>query len=134
MFKDKIKYLRIHQELSQIEVATKLGLTLSTYSKYENGIHPPTIEILKKLAELFDVSLDYLVENDRTISDSDDIVDLNSMIKELTDSKKVNYLDVYKKLVKNGLLNKKYTDDGVHLNEEGYAKVLNMISKVVDEK
>ena len=80
MFKDKIKYLRIHQELSQIEVATKLGLTQSTYSKYENGIHPPTIEILKKLAELFDVSLDYLVENDRTISDSDDIVDLNSFL------------------------------------------------------
>lgn len=80
MFKDKIKYLRIHQELSQIEVANKLGLTQSTYSKYENGVHPPTIEILKKLAEIFDVSLDYLVENDRTIADSNEVVDLNSFL------------------------------------------------------
>ena len=80
MFKDKIKFLRKHQELSQAQIARDINVLQSTYSHYEQGINEPNFETLKKLAKIFDVSIDYLLENDRGLSDTDEIVDLNSFL------------------------------------------------------
>ena len=80
MLKDKLRYLRKHQELSQAQVAKNINVLQSTYSNYEQGIREPDIATIKKLANFFDVSIDYLLENDRTISDSDEIVDFNNFI------------------------------------------------------
>ena len=80
MFKDKLKYLRKHQELSQIEVAKRLNINQPRYNRYEMGIFEPDMETLKKIAQLFDVSLDYLMENERTLSDAPELVDLNNFI------------------------------------------------------
>ena len=57
---------------------------------------------------------------------------LNEMIKELSIDKDVEYIDVYKKLIKDNNLNEEYTDNGVYLNDEGYEVVLNLLRKVVD--
>ena len=80
MFKDKIKFLRKHQELSQAQVAKEINILQSAYSHYEQGISEPNFETLKKLANFFDVSIDYLLENDRSLSDTDEIVDLNNFL------------------------------------------------------
>ena len=80
MFKDKLKYLRKHQELSQAQVAKNINILPSTYSNYEQGIREPDIETIKKLANLFDVSIDYLLENDRSLSDTEEIVDLHNFL------------------------------------------------------
>ena len=80
MFKDKIKFLRKHQELSQEELAKEIGVLQSTYSRYEQGTREPDFVTLKKLANFFDVSIDYLLENDSNLSDSDEIVDLNNFL------------------------------------------------------
>ena len=80
MFNEKLKNLREHQELSQAEVSTKLGMPKSTYSRYETGASEPNFATLKKLANFFDVSIDYLLENDRSLSDTDEVVDFNNFI------------------------------------------------------
>ena len=80
MFKDKIKFLRKHQELSQAQVAEAIDVLQSTYSHYEQGINEPNFETLKKLAKFFDVSIDYLLENDRSLSDGEEVVDLNHFL------------------------------------------------------
>ena len=80
MFKEKLRYLRKHQELTQVEVAENLKINSATYSKYEQGITEPDIATIKKLANFFDVSIDYLLENDWSLSDTDEIVDLNNFI------------------------------------------------------
>lgn len=80
MFKDKLRYLREHQELSQMEVARRLNLNQPRYSRYETGTYQPDIDTLKKISQFFDVSIDYLLENDRALSDSPDMVDLNNFI------------------------------------------------------
>ena len=46
--------------MTQREVAARLGVSQPSYIRYENGTSEPTIENLIKLADLFDVSLDYL--------------------------------------------------------------------------
>lgn len=63
---------------------------------------------------------------------NDIIVKFNKRLLALTKSKKVNYLDVYSMLEKNGELDLDYTTDGVNLNEDGYKQVFKVINKVID--
>jgi len=56
-----LKDLREDRDLHQKEVASYLGVSRSAYSNYENGSREPGIEILKKLADFFRVSMDELL-------------------------------------------------------------------------
>ena len=47
--------------LTQRQVAAYLGISQPSYILYENGQAEPTLENLVKLADLFDVSVDYLL-------------------------------------------------------------------------
>ncbi len=53
--------LREEKNLCQKEVAFNLGVKVSTYSNWENGVCIPSVDKLCKIADLFDVSLDYLI-------------------------------------------------------------------------
>lgn len=57
----RIKLLRKEFNLSQIEFAKIIGVNNSTLSQYENNINTPNDEMKIKIANYFDVSLDYLV-------------------------------------------------------------------------
>lgn len=57
----RIKELRTTKEFSQQELAQKLGVMQHTVSKYENGIKRPSLEILILLADILEVSTDYLL-------------------------------------------------------------------------
>ena len=50
--------------MTQVEIAESLGVKPATVSKYESGTLEPNIESLKKLAELFEVSIDELLKED----------------------------------------------------------------------
>ena len=64
---EKIKELRIANNLSQIELAEKLQIAQNTLSQYENGKRDPDIDTLKKIADYFDVTTDYLLERDNNL-------------------------------------------------------------------
>lgn len=57
----KIKELRQEKNLSQKELAEKLDTSNKNIWAYENNIATPSVEMLIKIASLFDVSIDYLV-------------------------------------------------------------------------
>ena len=57
---ERIRDLREDNDWKQEYVAGKLGITQTTYSKYELGKINVPIEMLMKLADLYGVSLDYL--------------------------------------------------------------------------
>ena len=57
----KLKELRLEKGLSQKVIAKALGITLSAYSNYEQGIRTPSIETIKKICEYYKVSSDYLL-------------------------------------------------------------------------
>lgn len=56
MLGEKIKRIRIWKNLSQVELAEKVGLSRQTISYYEKGEHFPTIDIVVKLAEALEIS------------------------------------------------------------------------------
>lgn len=68
MFKDNLIVLRKLNNLSQEELAEKLKISRQTLSKYETGESLPDIDKCKLLAEIFDVSLDDLVNYDKEVN------------------------------------------------------------------
>ena len=57
----RIKQLRIEKGETQIKVSTILGIDQSYYSKIELGKHEIRIKDLIRIAEYFNVSIDYIV-------------------------------------------------------------------------
>lgn len=66
MFKDNLISLRKIHGYSQDELAEKIGVTRQTLSKYETGESLPDIERCKRLADIFGVSMDDLVNYEKT--------------------------------------------------------------------
>lgn len=58
---NKITLLRKQKGLSQTELAKLVGCSREIISKYEKDNATPSIDIAKKIADAFGVSLDYLV-------------------------------------------------------------------------
>lgn len=63
MYGKRIKKLRLEQGLKQKELAEKLGISTSSIGMYEREARQPDTEILKKIANYFNVSIDYILGN-----------------------------------------------------------------------
>ena len=61
MYFRRIGDLRIDHDVKQTEIASYLNVRQSTYSDYENGKINIPIEMLIKISDFYQVSLDYLV-------------------------------------------------------------------------
>ena len=61
MLNEKIKELRKAKRVSQVEMASALGLTKQCVSNWENDNIQPSIEMLVKIADYFGVTTDYLL-------------------------------------------------------------------------
>lgn len=57
----RLKDLREDRDVKQKELAELLNVKQNTYSQYENGKREIPLEILWKLADFYDVSVDYLI-------------------------------------------------------------------------
>lgn len=60
-FYENLKLAREQKGLSQKDVAEKIGVAKSTYSLYESGNREPNVQIIKKIANVLDVSADELL-------------------------------------------------------------------------
>lgn len=61
---NRIAALRAEKGIRQIELAQTLGVSQGTLSTWENGKYEPDIATLNKIANYFDVSVDYLLGRD----------------------------------------------------------------------
>ena len=61
MLNERIRKLRLERNLSQVDLAKKLGVVKQTVSNWENENIQPSIEMLMRLAKLFNVTTDHLL-------------------------------------------------------------------------
>lgn len=78
MLGDKIKIYRENKKMTQNDLADILEVSAATVSKYESGSLEPSIESIKRLAELYEISIDELLKDE----------------KDKFDVSKVNVLDI----------------------------------------
>lgn len=67
LFSEKLKLFRTSIGLTQEELAEKLNVSRQAITKWEAGDGMPDIENLKQLSELFNVTIDELVKENKTI-------------------------------------------------------------------
>ena len=60
-FGERLRDLREEKDITRYALANMLNVSYSTISKYETGIRFPDKEALIKMADFFDVSIDYLL-------------------------------------------------------------------------
>lgn len=78
-FGQKLLKIRKEKKLSQHEVAEALGVHAPAIGRYERDEIRPSLEMLKKLADFYDVSTDYL------LSDVDTAIKDKAMVKRITE-------------------------------------------------
>lgn len=94
MIADKIKLLREQNGLTQTELSRQLGITRSGVNAWEMGISVPSTQYIVELANLFNVSTDYLLGIESTASvfvtglSEEDINLVCVLIKHLRDKNK----------------------------------------------
>lgn len=61
IFQERLIELRKLNQVTQRQLADYLSITQPSYVRYENGTSEPSLEKLAKIADFFDVSVDYLL-------------------------------------------------------------------------
>lgn len=61
LFKEQLKELRAENDLSQQDLAEKLGVSQRSISNWEAGVRQPDFEMLISIAKFFNVTTDYLL-------------------------------------------------------------------------
>lgn len=59
-FNERLRTLRLEQELTQQELGNLLGVTPQAVSKWETGLAAPDIALLPKISRLYKCSIDFL--------------------------------------------------------------------------
>lgn len=85
----RLKELRMSRKLSQQEVATRLNISRSTISGYEQNTITPSAEQLVRMALLYNTSLDYIMGIDNRVS---------IYLDGLSESQQQTVLDIVKRL------------------------------------
>lgn len=92
-FSERLKELRKKANFTQVEVAEKLGISQPAYASWERGTKKPTQENLVKLAQILNVTTDYLVGNSEKEITNKELEDIEILFRKnsegLTDDEKV---------------------------------------------
>lgn len=80
---NNLKKLRLAKGLSQQALADKLAISQQSVYKYENQITEPNIELLKNIADYFEVSIDYLIGNSSCMHKIEEVKDTELNADEL---------------------------------------------------
>lgn len=90
MINEKLKELRLQNNLTQTDMAKILNISRSTYNNYEQKIATPSLETILKLADYFHTTTDNLLEH--KVPYFLDISTLSNEQKEIIETvKQMNY-------------------------------------------
>lgn len=67
MFNNRLRETRKSKGFTQQNMADMLGISLNAYQKYEQAERSPSLDCLIKIADIFNVSVDYLLCRDEFI-------------------------------------------------------------------
>lgn len=88
---EQIAFLRKQRGMTQEELALTLGVTNQSVSKWENNICCPDIQLLPKIAELFNVSVDSLLGYKAQPNNQDIILLLKDNFNSLSESERADF-------------------------------------------
>lgn len=104
---NKLRALREKKGLLQKELANEIGISTSTIGMYEQGRREPDFETVKKLANYFGVSIDYLADNESKLFNDEELKE--------------------KEILKRSLIKAGYMKENEDLSDEELQKLMKFI-------
>ena len=98
-FHEQIKRLRLAKNFSQAEISDALGIAKNTYIGYEKGNREPTLSVIKKMAELFGMTLSELCMEADTRSVDESLVLLFAAVKQFDEKEMATFTDLVEAMV-----------------------------------
>lgn len=92
-FGTRLKQARANKKLTQHEVADKLGIDYTTISKYENNKSEPDNEILREMAVIYEVTLDWLISGQVPSGKPGDAIYVDGVLESLTQDEARHLID-----------------------------------------
>lgn len=95
-FGTRLKKERESKDISQEDFSRRLGISRSSVGNYETNRNMPTVEILNKMADILECSIDYLlcksnIRNPEKLENNNEQIRINILAKEypyITDEQK----------------------------------------------
>ena len=130
-----IKFYRELKHLSQAKLAEHIGVSQRNVSYYESGDHIPPADVLKKIASLFNLTVDELLGLKKMNSQTNDCYnyfyeegDVNWSIRKISKAKEISYEDILEK----SCIEKERLDALWYGNSQPVAEELIRIARVLD--
>ena len=99
MFPERLKQLRKEAGLTQKNIADNFNTSPQSYAQWEKGLRSPSKESLEKLANFFNVSIDYILGNS-DIKNPNEKSELESLFNQLDDEQKEKAIHFLNNLIK----------------------------------
>lgn len=101
MFADNLKQLRKEKGMTQTQFASEFNIATGTIAMWETGKRTPDTETLKKIARFFNVSIDFLLDNEKSSSNDleelpEELIILNRNAKNTTPENRKKLLEMAK--------------------------------------
>lgn len=146
-FGEKVRTLRLKSKMTQDELAEKMGYkSFTTIQKWESGDSMPRFGNIKKLADIFNVSVDYFADEPNKPLDlstlspqARQVITSMNKLNSLGQDKVVDYADdlthnsQYSKLQETPVTYQMAANDG-NLSDEDREEILNMIKELKEEE
>lgn len=78
---ERLRHMRTLRHLTRNDLAHELGITASGVRKLENGVSQPSLKILSKISNFFQVPTDYFLRDDTDEEILDSVRSLENFIK-----------------------------------------------------
>lgn len=98
---ERIAQLRKQNNLSQDELAKKAGVSRTIIGNYERNANTPSIEVLMKLAKVFNVSVDYIIGEGQLAAIDKDLLRRIEDIEKLDDATKQHLFFLIDNVIQN---------------------------------
>jgi len=98
---ERITQLRKQQNLSQEELAKKVGVSRTIVGNYERNENTPSTEVIIKLAKVFNVSVDYLIGEGQLSNLDKDVLRRIEDIENLDDDTKKHLFFLIDNVIQN---------------------------------
>lgn len=95
----KLLNLRKEYKMTQDDVAKILGMSRTSFSKYENGIANPPLQVLRKIAAIYNVGLEYLIFDENTLIRLNDPMNEDDETAEVPFSKITDLKPIEKEII-----------------------------------
>ena len=123
---EKLVLLRKHANLSQGDIASRLNVPVTEYMQWENGNSICSVVLLKRMADMFGITVDDLVDNTKSIVIPEPVIEQSATI-PFNGGQDINATQMYDGSLQDTMQTQQFSslNDQKDQEDDGHTRVMN---------